>query len=162
MRVRAEPVFSRATSTTLRRISVPSSFCRACAAVVRSGHARQPARLTPRPILGRYIRRRAFALELAPIEQLAGTNVVLASDQRHAHARLLRCLHQRSLFLHCPATTSLLEHSHYSIVRLLLLIFTVLLPICNDAASNVDYELGAIYEVRETSLDTSYRPRFRS
>ncbi|MEN3277241.1 MAG: hypothetical protein V7631_3031 [Massilia sp.] len=49
---------------------------------------------------GLYRHQGAFALELAPIEQLPGTDAVLARDQRHAHSWLVRFFDQRSLFLH--------------------------------------------------------------
>lgn len=42
----------------------------------------------------------AFSLELAPVEQLAGTDAVLARYQRYAHARFVRFLDQRSFLLH--------------------------------------------------------------
>jgi hypothetical protein len=53
-------------------------------------------------------RERAFAFQLAPVEQLAGAYTVPAGDQRDGHARLVCLAHQCRLFIGSRAPTALL------------------------------------------------------
>jgi hypothetical protein len=98
--VREQSTFSRATLIASRRISasivfVPSTRCSCAISARGSKFTRRHCRFARL-----YSYQRAVALELPPFELRAGTDAVLASDQRHDNPTLVRFLDQRSLYLH--------------------------------------------------------------